>query len=63
MPSHGKLFSSPSEIPGIDCSGASAARRLISRRANSIVKLLTSNNAVLIASNSHGSCTCPQSRT
>jgi hypothetical protein len=34
-----------------------AARRLPSRRANSMVKLLTSNNAVLIASNSHGNCT------
>jgi len=54
-----KTFSSPIAMPGIDCSGASAARRAIPRRAASIVKLLISSNAVLMASSIHGNCTWP----
>ena len=63
MPSHGNDFSSPSEIPGIDFTGASAACRAAFRRANSMVTLLTSSMAVLMASSSQGKSTRPQSRT
>jgi hypothetical protein len=35
----------------------------MSRRAPSIVRLLTSNNAVFSANKNHGNCTEPQSRT
>src|ERR1039458_2584409 len=63
IPSHGKDFSSPTETPGIDFTGASAACSAAFRRANSMVTLLTSNTAVLIANSSHGKSTRPQSRT
>jgi hypothetical protein len=63
IPSHGNDFSSPSEIPGIDFTGANAACSAAFRRASSIVTLLIKSTAVLIASRSQGKSTRPQSRT
>ena len=63
MPSHGKFFSSPREIPGIELTGANAACRAAFRRANSIVILLIPRITVLIASSTQGKLTLPQSRT
>ncbi len=63
IPSHGNERSFPNETPGIDFTGDRAACNAVLRRANSIVTLLTSNTAVLIANNSHGKSTRPQSRT
>src|SRR5260370_19231724 len=61
--SQGNLFSSPSETPGIDFTGANTACRAKSRRAASMVRLLISNKAVLMPSSSHGRLTPPQSWT
>ena len=54
IPSQGKPCSSPNETPGIDLTGASAARRAIARRANSIVTLLNNSTNVFTSSSVHG---------
>ena len=43
--------------PGIDCTGASAASRVISRRAKLIVMLLTTRTPVLASNNIQGNRT------